>query len=152
MEHELDRCFFVIHRFRHAFLRERFSGLDLEIRLLPLIMLLSRREGIRQEDLSAHTGLDKTTVAHAVKRLVQLGYVSRERNPEDRRCYQLTLTTRGKDLVPQVRNAMQDWHAGVLAPFSEEEREMLEGLLSRMAEGAGAMVGRSRDTYGPSGC
>lgn len=152
MEHELDRWFFVIHRFRHAFLRERFSELDLETRLLPFIMLLSTREGVRQEDLSTHTGLDKTTVAHAVKRLVQLGYVSRERNPEDRRCYRLALTVSGRDLVPQVRDAMQDWHAGVLAAFSEEERNMLEGLLSRMAEGAGAMVGRTRDTFGPSIC
>ncbi len=152
MEHELDRWFFVIHRFRHAFLRERFSGLDLEIRLLPFIMLLSTREGIRQEDLSAHTGLDKTTVAHAVKRLVHLGYVSRERNPQDRRCYRLTLTSRSRDLVPRAREAMQDWHAGVLASFSEEERRMLEVLLSRMAEGAGGMVGRSRDMFDPPGC
>ena len=143
MEQGLDRWFFLINRFRHGFLRERFAELDLEIRLLPFVLLLSARDGVRQEDLSEETGLDKTTVAHTVKRLVQLGYVSRERNPTDLRSYRLALTQKGRNLVPRVRDAMHAWHAGVLGAFSDEERRMLEEYLSRMAEAAGALVGRS---------
>lgn len=143
MEQGLDRWFFLIHRFRHSFLRERFTDLDLEPRLLPFLLLLSSRDGVRQEDLSADTGLDKTTVAHAVKRLAHLGYVSRERNPTDLRCYRLTLTPKGRALVPLVRDAMHRWHAGVLATFTDEERRVLEDLLRRMTESAGALVGRS---------
>ena len=146
MEQGLERWFFVIHRCRHGFLRGRFAGLDLEPRFLPFVLLLSRRDGVRQEDLSTDTGLDKTTVAHAVKHLVQSGYVSRERNPADRRCYRLTLTPKGKGLVPRIRAAVKTWHTGLLATFTEDERRTLEELLSRMAESAAALVGRSAST------
>jgi ABC-type phosphonate transport system ATPase subunit len=36
------RWFFVIHRAKLAFLRERFGGLDVESRLLPLLVPLVR--------------------------------------------------------------------------------------------------------------
>ncbi|MFW6102963.1 MAG: hypothetical protein ACOC7M_01570 [Chloroflexota bacterium] len=52
----------------------------------------------------------------------------------------------------QTDEAMQGWPCGVLASYSEEERRMLEVLLSRMAEGAGDMVGRSPDMFDTPGC
>ena len=142
MEHELDRWFFIIHRCRHAFLREKFGRLDVEVRLLPFVLFLSEHQGVRQEDLSSYTGLDKPTVAHAVKRLVHLGYVVRERNPEDRRSYRLALSQQGKRLLPRVRSAMQQWNEAVLASLTDDERQTLEVLLGRLARAAGELTGR----------
>lgn len=127
------KWFFVLHRGKLAFLRERFGGLDVEARLLPLLCRLHETEGLRQEDLSGETGLDKTTIAHAVKRLEHLGYVSRERWPGDRRCYHLALTSRAKALVPSVIEAMAEWERGLTSDFTPEEARALEDFLSRMA-------------------
>jgi len=135
------KWFFVIHRGRLAFLRERFGGLDVEARLLPLLCRLHEIEGLRQEDLSAESGLDKTTIAHAVKRLVQLGYVSRERGHGDRRCYHLALTPKAKTLVPSVVEAMGEWEKGLTSDFTPNELRALEDYLSRMAARA---VGRAQ--------
>jgi len=149
MEQGLERWFFVIHRCRHGFFREHFAGLDLEPRFLPFVLLVSGRDGVRQEDLSTDTGLDKTTVAHAVKHLAQSGYVLRERNPADRRSYRLTLTPKGKNLVPRIRAAISTWHAGLLTGFTEDERRTLEEFLSRLAESAAALAGRSDSSTRP---
>lgn len=136
MKDSFDKCFFVIHRVWHAFMRERLGELDMEPRLLYFIHHLQDVEGLRQEDLSVETGLDKTTVAHAVKRLVDLGYVSRERCAEDRRCYRLCLTTRGRQLAPAMMEAMEQWSTGLAAGFSEDEVRALDSYLRRIAQNA----------------
>lgn len=133
-----DRWFLVIHRWRHLFLRERFGGLDVEPRLLPLLCRLYAGHGSRQEDLSVESGLDKTTIAHAVKRLAELGYVSRERCLDDRRSYRLTLTEKAKALVPEIVHAMDEWESGLTSDFTPDELQALDDCLRRMAANAEA--------------
>jgi len=148
MESMQHRWFLVIHRSRHAFLRERFGNLDIEPRLLPLLRRLYGAERLRQEDLSAESGLDKSTIAHGVRRLIDLGYVTREPCPGDRRSYHLSLTEKANALVPAVDAAMQEWTDGLTAGFSPKEVRTLDGYLQRMADNADrcARTGpRSRD-------
>ena len=133
MKDSFDKWFFVIHRAWHAFMRERLGELDMEPRLLHLLHHLHDVEGLRQEDLSVQTGLDKTTVAHAVKKLVDLGYVSRQRCTEDRRCYRLCLTARGKHLARAMIEAMEEWSTGLTAGLSEDEVRALDSYLRRIA-------------------
>ncbi len=136
MEHPLDRWFFIIHRHRHAFMRTRLRGHNLEPRLMPFLYHVWRSDGLRQEDLSLDMGLDKTTIAHAVKKLVGLGYVSRQRDQEDRRCYRLSLTERGIAVHNELGEVFRDWRTGLLEGFAEDERETLESFFRRMAENA----------------
>ncbi len=136
MESIRHRWFLVIHRSRQDFLRRRFSHLDIEPRLLPLLRRLHGTQCLRQEDLSAESGLDKSTIARAVRRLTDLGYVTREHCPGDRRAYHLALTEKAKALVPELDEAMEQWAAGLTAGFSDEELLRLDGYLRRMAEGA----------------
>jgi len=145
MESMRHRWFLLIHRSRHAFLRDRFRHLDVEPRLLPLLRRLSGPERLRQEDLSAESGLDKSTIARAVRRLIALGYVTREPCPEDRRAYHLMLTERARRLIPELDAAMEEWAAGLTAGFSDEELLQLDSYLRRMADGAEKLTGSGRD-------
>jgi len=142
MEPTLHKWLFAINRSRLAFLRERFGALDVEPRLLPLIHRLHGAAGVRQEDLSLETGLDKSTVAHAVKRLMELGYVERTLCDEDKRSYHLALTDRAEALVPSVAQALHEWNDALASGFSEDERSQLESYLYRMAENAQGACGR----------
>jgi len=140
MESMLHKWFLAIHRSRHGFLRERFGHLDVEPRLLPLPCRLYGADGLRQEDLSAESGLDKSTIAHGVKRLSDLGYVTREPCPGDRRSYHLSLTEKANALVPTVDAAMREWGESLVADFSADEVRALHGYLGRMADNAAGRV------------
>jgi DNA-binding MarR family transcriptional regulator len=144
MESMHHRWFLVVHRSRHAFLRERFSDLDVEPRLLPLLRRLYGSEHLRQEDLSAESGLDKSTIARGVRRLIELGYVTREPFPGDRRAYRLRLTEKANELVPELDAAMEEWAAGLTADFSEDEIRRLDGYLQRMADRAEKLARHGR--------
>lgn len=94
----------------------------------------------------------ETTVAHAVKRLVQLGYVSRKRSPVDRRSYSLALTEKAKALVPSVIDAMNEWETGLTSDFSFEEVRAVDDYLRRMAVNAETLVHPSGPTAGERCC
>jgi len=103
---------------------------------MPFLYHVHHRDGLRQEDLSLEMGLDKTTIAHAVKKLVGLGYVSRQRDQADHRCYRLSLTGNGIALHDELGEVLRDWNAGLFEGFSEEERHTQEEFFQRMAENA----------------
>ena len=136
MQQPLTKWFFIIHRHRQAFLRTRLGGRDVEPRLMPFLHHIRRSDGLRQEDLSLEMGLDKTTIAHAVKKLASLGYVSRQRDEADHRCYRLSLTESGITLYAEWGEVFRDWNAGLFDGFTSEERQTQEGFFHRMAQNA----------------
>jgi len=84
------------------------------------------------------------TIAHAVKRLVECGYVVREQCPVDKRCYHLALTTKAEALVPSIVRTMEEWDAALASGFTDEERGMLESYLQRMATSAEGACARQK--------
>jgi DNA-binding MarR family transcriptional regulator len=143
----VDRWFFIINRHRHAFMHERLGGGGLEPRMMPYLHHIQRGAALSQEELSAVMGLDKTTVAHAVKVLVEKGYVARTRDEVDRRVYRLSLSPEGEELYRGLSEVFKAWNAGLFEGFSDAELDELESIFKRLAENA------ARLTYsGDSSC
>ena len=130
------RSLHLLHRSRDAFLRRRLGYLDVEPRLLPLLCRLHGAGLTRQEDLCADSGLDKSTIARGIQRLVELGYVARERQPGDRRSYHISLTEKAGALAPLLHAAMQEWADALTADFSQEDVLRLGGYLQRVVQNA----------------
>lgn len=64
-----------------------------------LVMLaLWEQDGQSLRELSRRLRLEPATVSPLVRRLESIGYVSRERRPEDERSLAVTLTPAGRDL------------------------------------------------------
>lgn len=69
----------------------------------PFLMRLYREDGINQESLSDYLKIDKGTTARAIQKLVDEGYVFRQRDEKDRRSYRVFLTEKGKKLEPDMK-------------------------------------------------
>ena len=136
----LYRWFFVLNRYHHAFIRKRLGGRSLEPRMMAVLHHIERDDAPSQEELSAHMGLDKTTVAHAIKSLVEKGYVQRTRDEADRRVYRLSLTDEGQALHREIGEVFDEWGQGLFAGFSVEELQSLESLFERIASNAYRLV------------
>jgi len=132
----LYRWFFVLNRYHHAFIRKRLGGRSLEPRMMAVLHHIERGDRPSQEELSAHMGLDKTTVAHAVKSLVEKGYVRRSRDESDRRVYRLSLTNEGQSLHRSIGEVFDEWGQALFEGFSADELERLESVLERIAANA----------------
>lgn len=53
-------------------------------------------------DISKRLGITKSTTTGLVSRLEVMGYLTKEKSPEDRRVYMVNITQKGKDLIEEV--------------------------------------------------
>lgn len=86
-----------------------------------------------QTDLVHVTGVDRSTLADIVRRLVQRGYVHRKRTKHDARAYQLTLTERGRIEFETAAAAALATDAELLSPLTPQERDAFLAMLPKIA-------------------
>lgn len=77
-----------------------------------------------QERIVQLTGINASNVTRAVQKLIDLHYLTKKENPEDRRGHLLSLTEEGEKMYPIIANCLADVHKEFLAPLSQEEQEI----------------------------
>jgi MarR family transcriptional regulator, temperature-dependent positive regulator of motility len=141
----------LVNRSRYVFLNNRLRPLGLSAGQLPVLMLLAREQNIMQEDLVRHYHLDKGTIARAVKKLEDRGYVRRITDPGNRRAVRLFLTEKGEDAVPHLHVINREWENLVSAGLSDGERTTLHHLMKRVARDSLAILQKTGETDNDSG-
>ena len=82
-----------------------------------------------QQELAERLEINRTLMVKLIDRLQEAGYVTRTRNPNNRRSYVLTLTDPGRTAVDEMRRSVMAHDELVTAALRPEERERLNGLL-----------------------
>jgi DNA-binding MarR family transcriptional regulator len=97
----------LIHRARYAIglaLDQKLADLNLTSRQLLVLAAVSTKEGASQTHLVNATGIDRSTMADLVRRLIKKDLLQRVRAVEDRRAYSVSLTNKGR---LDLSNALQ---------------------------------------------
>jgi DNA-binding MarR family transcriptional regulator len=80
-------------------------------------------------DLAAAMGQDASTLSRIIQGLVVLGLVRRDINEIDRRCVDITLTGRGRDVVGRIEGLNNAYFEQVLAEIpADRHGGLLESL------------------------
>jgi DNA-binding MarR family transcriptional regulator len=97
--------------------------------------LLASLEGGPQQitALADHEGLAQPTITRLVKHLEKVGWVRRERAPEDRRIVRVSLTDDGRSTLHQFRARARPLLVKCLAALPSEDVAALEGATDAMA-------------------
>jgi DNA-binding MarR family transcriptional regulator len=82
-------------------------------------------EAMSQHELARRLGLEKSTVSRLVAGLVDRGWVSRQRNPDNRRLYRLQLTHDGQTAAKQIGKQLRAQHTQLLSGLTQAERQGL---------------------------
>jgi DNA-binding MarR family transcriptional regulator len=120
-----------------AICTEALSPLGLHVKQFGALLVLATEGPHSQQYLSEWTRMDRTTMVALVDALEERGYVRRERNPEDRRAYLLTITPEGRRALRRAEEAMAMAESRVLASLDTGEREQLLSLLGKVAADIG---------------
>ncbi|MEV4383197.1 MarR family transcriptional regulator [Streptosporangium sp. NPDC049644] len=94
--------------------------------------MLADEDAPSQQDLAHRLGINRTIMVKLLDRLQQAGYVTRTRNPANRRTYVLSLTDEGRAALKDMRQAVADRDVRLTAPLTPAERRRLTELLSRL--------------------
>ena len=113
------------------------AGLNVSLSEVMALGELSEVEGLSQHELAQLLGLEKSTVSRLAAGLERRGWVSRPRDPANRRYFQLKLTDSGRASAERIGRDCRRHHQRILAGMTgEEQRSLLTGLaaLSRVLD------------------
>lgn len=98
-----------------AAIQRRIDSSGLTSRQLVLMSAVAASEGASQTKLVAMTGMDRSTMADVVRRMVKKGLIKRVRRKTDARAYEVRLTARGHAALKAVTPEIEQAEARMLA-------------------------------------
>lgn len=98
-------------------------------RQYAVLLAVSLEEGVSQTHLVDRTGIDRSTLADIVRRMLKKGLVSRRRTRADARVYSVRLTDAGREALRAAQPAADQAEARLLAALDPAKRkEFIESL------------------------
>lgn len=110
---------------------------SLTVRQIQVLSAIDAEEGASQTRLVDQTGIDRSTMADLIKRLVRHGLIARARSKSDARAYSVKLTPGGRRALSTGKPVIESVEEELLAGLpSSKRRELLE-LLNRVVAESG---------------
>lgn len=97
-----------------------------------LMRVLQDFECLAPTPLAERMGMTKGAITKLGSRLVEKGLVKREANPDDKRAQTLSLTSRGRSLVPKLAKIADENDAAFFDLLTASDRENLNRILRRV--------------------
>ena len=132
MENSLHHLLMTDHT---AFYKRIFSALKnegLTSGQPKVLEYLSEHDGAMQKDIAAACRIEPATMTSLLCGMEKKGLITR--SAPDRRSLSVYLTEKGKALVPLIEQEFARIESVATNGFSDDERELLISLLSRMRE------------------
>jgi DNA-binding MarR family transcriptional regulator len=119
---------YSVHRYN-----EEVGKSGLTHRQFTVLSAVDSNDGKSQTELVKITGIDRSTLADMVARLMAQGLVQRRRTKEDARTNSVKLTPQGKKMLKTAQTAAEDVDKELLSAFPVVDRKTLIDCLSEMA-------------------
>lgn len=92
-------------------------------RQYAVMAAIAEQEGLTQTDLVERTGIDRSTLADIVARLLSRGLIQRRRAKEDARAYAIKLTAQGSKSLREAEPGASATDAKLLALLPPAKRQ-----------------------------
>ena len=132
--HLLRRC---VQYASDLFARELGAG-DLTKQQFTVLSAVEQNEGMSQTDLVSITGIDRSTLAEMIRRMIEKGLLARERTETDQRANAVRIAAGGKKALRSARSASDRAEKALLASVSAGDRAKLLKMLAAVVAQAEA--------------
>jgi DNA-binding MarR family transcriptional regulator len=105
-----------------------------------LLAALEQNDGASQTALVEITGIDRSTLAEMVRRMLEKGLLTRERTEEDQRANAVAISPSGRKALRSARNAADRAERALLEALPAPDRQKFVKALREIAQAAEAMV------------
>jgi DNA-binding MarR family transcriptional regulator len=101
----------------------------LNARQYAVLRAVAQGEGLSQQGIVEATGIDRSTLASMVQRLVRRGLLQRRRTKHDARAYAVRLTSAGKEALAKMGPGAQNADAHLMGAIQAGRRAQLRSAL-----------------------
>ncbi len=120
--------------------QSKMGASDLTPRQYAVLLTVAGNEGLSQTQLVDKTGIDRSTLADIVRRMLKKGLLQRRRTREDARAYAVKLTEEGWRVLKIVEPIAREVDQTIVAALTGEDRGRLIELLNTIVVQLGQMV------------
>ena len=117
----------------------------LTARQFAVLLTVDSHEGLSQTDLVNMTGIDRSTLADMISRMLKKDLLRRRRTDDDARANSVSITNSGKRALSTVLSRVKKAEDKVLSPVPSGKRGEFLKMLTAIADAGGS------DTSGKSG-
>ena len=121
-----------------VFQAELGSG-DLTPRQFAVLITVSTNEGLSQTHLVERTGIDRSTLADIVRRMLKKGLLQRRRTKEDARAYAVKLTDEGWRVLKSAEPLSRKVDDRILSALPAGQRDRFVQDLNAIVQMLGRM-------------
>ena len=112
----------------------------LTARQFAVLLTVEENDGLSQTDLVNMTGIDRSTLADMIGRMLKKELLRRRRTDDDARANSVSITTSGKRALSMVLARVKKAEDKVLAPLPAGKRGEFLKMLALIAEAGGPEV------------
>lgn len=110
---------------------------DLTPRQYAILLTVAQNEGLSQTHLVEKTGIDRSTLADIVRRLLKKGLLQRRRTKDDARAYAVKLTEEGLRILKSAEPMARKVDDRILAALPNQQRERFVQDLNTIVKALG---------------
>jgi DNA-binding MarR family transcriptional regulator len=110
---------------------------DLTPRQFAVLMTVAKAEDVSQTALVDATGIDRSTLADIVRRLVERGLLARKRTKQDARMYAVRLSAAGRAAIEAAGPGAIATNDALLASLPASQRTVFVNALQKIVETMG---------------
>ncbi len=114
------------------------TAIDLTKQQYTVLVAVEQNEGVSQTDLVALTGIDRSTLAEMIRRMIEKGLLSRERTESDQRANAVRLAAGGRKALRGARAASDRVERALLSALPAGDRAKFSRMLSAIVAAAEA--------------
>ena len=128
---------------------DEMSRVKLTPRQYAVLVSVAENEGLSQTGLVERTGIDRSTLADIIRRMLRKGLLQRKRTKEDARAYSVRLTEEGRQLLEAAGPGAARSEERLLAALPGEQRTAFIAALAAIVRSIGmSETGRVHDDKG----
>ena len=132
----IGRLISIIHRYGGIYFHAALAPYNLGHGQVPVLMYISKNEGINQQEISEYFRLDKGSTSSLIRSLENNGFIKRVPHPDDKRSSRLFITEITREVMPEIREVFKKWTAILLDGFIDEEQNKAFNILEKMMDNA----------------
>ena len=130
--HMLRRCV----QYANDLFSQEPAASELTKQQFTVLAAVEQNEGVSQTDLVSITGIDRSTLAEMIRRMIEKGLLQRERTETDARANAVRLGPAGRKALRSARLASEKVERALLASLPAGDRARFARMLSQIVSAA----------------
>lgn len=133
MPNRITKWISLIERCGLQYRDDNFKEFNISGNHHSYLFVISHNPGITQEELAKKMHINKSNITRNITLLIDKGLVIRKTCINDKRAFNLYLTSKAKKLLPALIDKQQFWNNVILKSFNDEQINDLINKLKQIA-------------------